>query len=80
MVQRAVNTKAKTGLRSTIIGRNSDIHCTQSHRPSNNTTSKVETHRKAAKDSSRPEKLKTKDLKLVSLYDDLAELAKKKDK
>ena len=60
--------------------RDSDIRCPQGHRPSNNTTSKVQTQETAVKDSSRPEKPKTKDPKSVPLCDDPAEPAKKEDK
>ena len=41
MVQKAVNAKAKAGLRSTTMVRDSDIRCSRGHRPSNNTTSKM---------------------------------------
>ena len=60
--------------------RDSDIRCPQGHHLSNNTVSKVQTQKTAAKDSSRLEKLKTKDPKSVPPHDNLAELAKKKDK
>ena len=80
MIQRAVNAEAKAGLRSTIMVRDSDIHCSQGHRPSNNAASKVQTQGITAKDSSRFKELKTKDPKSVPLRKNLAEPAKKKDK
>ena len=43
MVQKAVNVEAKTGLRSSTMVRDSDICCPEDHRPSNNTTLKVQT-------------------------------------
>ena len=43
MVQRAVNAEAKAGLKSTTMIQNSDIRCPRGYRPSNNTTSKVQT-------------------------------------
>ena len=80
MVQRAINAKAKAGLRSTIMVRDSDIYCPQGYCPSNNTVSKVQTQGTAIKDSSHLEKSRTKDPKLVPLCDNPAEPAKKKDK
>ena len=41
IVQKVVNVKAKTGLRSSIIVRDLDIRCLRGHRPSHNTSSKV---------------------------------------
>ena len=80
MIQRTVNAEAKAGLRSTIMVRDSDICCPQGHRPSNNTASKVQTQRIAAKDSSRFEEPKTKDPKSVSPRNNPAKPAKKEDK
>ena len=80
MVQKAVNAEAKAGLRSTIMVWDSDICYPQGHCFSNNIASKVQIQGIAAKDSSRPEEPKTKDLKSVPLRNDLAEPAKKKDK
>ena len=80
MVQKAINAKTKTGLKFTIIVRDSDIHCPWGHRPSNNIVYKVQTQGITAKDFSRPEKPKTKDPKSVPLCDDPAEPAKKQDK
>ena len=78
MVQQAVNTKAKVGLRSSTMVRDSDAYCSKSHRLSHNTFSKVQTQ--GSKDSSRSEEPKLKDLKSASLYDDAAEPAKKENK
>ena len=41
MIQRAVNVKAKAGLRSIILVRDSDIRCPRGHCPYNNTASKM---------------------------------------
>ena len=43
IVQRAVNVEAKAGLRSSTMIRNSDARCPKGHRPSYNTSSKVQT-------------------------------------
>ena len=43
MVQKTVNTEAKTGLKSSIMVRNMDSCCPKSHRPSWNTSAKVQT-------------------------------------
>ena len=43
MVQKAVNAEAKAGLKSSIMVRDSDIHCPRDHRPSNSTALKVQT-------------------------------------
>ena len=80
MVQKAINAKAKTGLKSIIMVRDSDICCPRGHCLSNNTTSKVQTQETAAKDFSHSEKPKTKNPKSVTSRDNPAELAKKKDK
>ena len=80
MVQRAINAKAKAGLRSTIIVQDLDIRCSQGHCPSNNTALKVQTQRTTAKNSFYPEESKTKDSKSVLLHNNLTEPAKKKDK
>ena len=47
--------------------RDLDIHYSKGHRLSNNTTSKVKTQKTPAKDFSRPEELKAKDLKSALL-------------
>ena len=43
IVQKVVNAESKAGLRSSTMVRDSDIHCSRGHRPSNNTASKVQT-------------------------------------
>ena len=78
MVQRVVNVEAKAGLRSSTMIQESDARCSRGHRPSHNTSSKVQTQ--GSKDFSRFKKPKPKNLKLAPLYDDMAELAKKEDK
>ena len=65
MVQRAVNAEVKAGLRSSTMVWDLDIYCPRGHRPSNNTTSKMQTQGTTAKDSFRPEKPKAKEIKSV---------------
>ena len=43
MMQRAINAEAKAGLRSSILIRNADSRCLRDHRPSQNTSTKVQT-------------------------------------
>ena len=43
IVQKAVNTKTKTGLRSSIIIQNLDARCLRSYYPSHNTFLKMQT-------------------------------------
>ena len=62
MVQRAVNAKAKAGLRSSIMVQNADFRCPRGHRPSQNTSAKVQTQDSIAK-KSRPKESRPKDLK-----------------
>ena len=78
MVQQAVNTEAKAGLRSSTMVRDSDACYPRGHRPSHNTSSKVQTQ--GSKDFSRTEEPKPKDLKSAPSCDDMAEPAKKKDR
>ena len=63
MVQRAVNAEAKAGLRSSTMVRESDARCPRSHRPSHNTSSKVQTQGTTAKkprtEESRPKEAKS---------------------
>ena len=80
IVQKAINVEAKAGIRSTIIVWDSDICCSQGHCSSNNTALKLQTKGITAKDSSRPEEPKTKDLKSVPPRDNTAQPAKKEDK
>ena len=62
MVQRAVNAKAKAGLRSSAMVRDSDICCPRGHRPFNSIASKVQTQGTSAK-KPRPEESRTKEAK-----------------
>ena len=78
MVQRAVNAEAKAGLRSSTMVRKLDVRCPRGHRPSHNTSSKVQTQ--GSKDSSRSEEPKPKDPKPAPLRDNAAEPAKKEDR
>ena len=62
MIQKAVNAKAKAGLKSSTMVRDSDIYCLWGHRPSHNTSLKVQTQETTAKKlytkESRPKKMK----------------------
>ena len=81
MVQKAVNAKTKVGLRSSTMVRDLDAHYPRGHRPSHNTSSKVQSQGSNNKDSSRFKEPKPKDLKLASPHDDAAaEPAKKEDR
>ena len=80
MVQRAINAKAKAGLRSIIMVRDSDIYYSQGHCLFNNTASKVQTQGTTAKNFSHLEEPKIKDPKSVLLRNNPAEPVKKKDK
>ena len=80
MVQRAVNVEAKAGLRSSTMVRNSDARCPRGHRPSHNTSFKVQTQGSSHKNSSRSEELKPKNPKPVPLRDNATEPAKKEDR
>ena len=80
MVQRAVNAEAKAGLRSSTMVRESDARCPRGHRPSHNTSSKVQTQGSSHKDSPRSEERKPKDPKPAPSHDDAAEPAKKEDR
>ena len=57
-----------------------DPRCPRGHRPSHNTSSKVQTQGFSHKDSPRSEEPKPNDLKLVPSRNDAKEPAKKKDK
>ena len=63
MVQRAVNAEAKAGLRSSTMVRESDARCPRGHRPSHNTSSKVQTQGSSHKDSPRTEESRPKEAK-----------------
>ena len=80
MVQKAVNKKAKAGLKSSTIVRDSDIRCPQGYCPFNSTALKVQIQGIIAKDFSRLEELKAKETKFVRI--DMAEPLEqdKKDK
>ena len=67
MVQRAVNAEFKAGLRSSAMVRDSDIRYPRGHRPSINTTSKVQTQGTIAKDSQQEEP-KVKEVKPTSSW------------
>ena len=60
MVQTADNAKAKVGLRSSTMVRNSDIRCSRGYRPSNSITAKVQTQ--GTKDF-HPEEPKVKEIR-----------------
>ena len=78
MVQKAVNAEAKASLRSSTMVRDSDARCPRGHRPSHNTSSKVQTQ--GSKDSSRPKETKPKDPKSAPSRDNVAESPKKDNK
>ena len=80
IVQRAVNTEAKVGLRSSTMIRDSNARCARGHRPSHNTSSKVQTKGSSHKNSPRFEEPKSKDPKPALSHDNAAELAKKEDR
>ena len=65
MIQKAVNTEAKAGLRSSTMFWNSDIRYSRDYRPSNNIASKVQTQGITTKDS-HPEEPKIKKARLTS--------------
>ena len=65
MMQRAVNAEAKAGLRSSIMIRNTDSRCFKSNRPSQNTSTKVQTQGLTAKKSKLKES-RRKNLKLAN--------------
>ena len=80
MMQRAVNAEAKAGLKSSTMDQNSDVHWPRGHRPSHNTSSKVQTQSFSYKDSASSKEPKLKDLKPALLRDNAAKLAKKEDR
>ena len=71
MIQRAVNAEAKTGLRSSTMVWDFDAHCLRGHRPSHNTSLKVQTQRPTTKEpctkESRPKKAKSNNSKTPAL-------------
>ena len=66
MVQRAVNAEAKAGLRSSTMVRKSDARCPRGHRPSHNTSSKMQTQGSSHKDSPRTKESRPKEAKLTN--------------
>ena len=62
MVQRAVNAEAKAGLRSSIMVWDADSRCPRDHRPSQNTSTKMQTQDSTAKES-KPEESRPKNSK-----------------
>ena len=77
MVQRAVNAEAKAGLRSSTMVEESDACCPRGHRPSHNTSLKVQTQGSSYNDSPRSEEPKPKYPKPDLSHDNTAEPAKK---
>ena len=75
MVQKAVNTEAKTGLKSNIMVWNLDACCSRSHRLFHNTFSKVQTQ--GSKDPSCPKETKIKNLKSALSRNNAAKSHKK---
>ena len=66
IVQRVINTEAKIGLKSSIMVRDVDSHCSKGHCLSQNTSAKMQTQGSTAK-KSKPEKFKPKDLKPANM-------------
>ena len=79
MVQKAVNTETKVGLRSSIMVGNFDFRCSRSCCPSNNITTKVQTQKTIIKNF-HPKEAKTKDSKPTLFYTNAAEPSKQKKK
>ena len=75
IVQKTVNVETKVGLKSSIMVRDSYICCTRGHRPSHNTSSKVQTQGSNYKNLLCSKESKSKDPKSASPYDNTAELA-----
>ena len=80
MVQRAVNAEARAGLRSSTKVRDLDARCPRDHRPSHNTSVKVQTQGSSHKDSSRSKEPKPKDPKPAPSRDNAAEPTKKENR
>ena len=81
MVQKAINAKAKAGLRSNTMVWDSDACCSRGHRLSHNTFLKMQSQGSNIKDFSRSKKPKPKDSKPALLCDNaVTEPAKKKDR
>ena len=81
MVQRAVNAKAKAGLRFSTMIWDSDARCPRGHRPSYNTSPMVQSQGSNNKDFSHSKEPKPKDPKPAPPRNNAAaEPAKKEDK
>ena len=80
MAQRLVNAEAKAGLRSSTMVRELDARCPRGHRPSHNTSSKVQTQGSSHKNSPRSDEPKPKDPKPAPSHDNAAKPAKKEDR
>ena len=81
IIQKIVNAKAKSGLRSSTIVWDLNVYCSKGHHLSHNTFSKVQTQDSNNKNSSCSRKAKPKDPKLALLCDNaVVEPAKKKDR
>ena len=78
IVQRAVNAKAKAGIKSSTIVWDSDTRCPRGYCSFHNTSSKVQTE--SSKDSFRPKKPKPKDIKSAPSRNYTLELPKKDNK
>ena len=68
------------GLRSSTMIRDLDARCPRGHRPSHNTSSKVQTQGSSHKDSLRSKKPKPKDAKPAPSRDNVTEPAKKENR
>ena len=64
-MQKAVNVEAKAGLKSSIMIQDADSHCSRGHRPSQNTSAKVQIQGSTAKKSKLKES-RPKDSKLTN--------------
>ena len=81
MMQKAINIKAKIGLKSNIIVWDLDVYCPRGYHLSHNTSLKIQTQSSNNKDFSCSEELKLKYLKpILSCDNAIAELIKKKDR
>ena len=80
-MQKVVNAKAKTGLKSNIMVWDLDIYYLRGHYPFNNTVLEIQTQRTIVKNPS-PKKSKAKDLNSAPLHINAAKHLKqdKKDK
>ena len=75
IVQRAINAKAKMGLKSNTIVWNSNIYFSRGYCLSNNIVVKVQTIKTIFKEP-HLKKIKTKDLKLILSFTNVAKLSK----